>query len=113
MELLSVYQMRAPRLCIQPSSSFPIRSVETKTVLNLSKRMFSLSFIFRVSSMNWWRQGQWEPLEGSLALKFLRKHEHDSIVFVISGGDGNVHEVVNAIGIPSRAVQLVLCPQGT
>ena len=53
---------------------------------------------------------------GSLALQFLQKHENESnvaLVLVISGGDGTVHEVVNGIGIPSRAIQLVLCPQGT
>lgn len=51
---------------------------------------------------------------GELAAEFLRKQHVDTlVVFVISGGDGTVHEVINGIGIPSRPVQLVICPQGT
>lgn len=52
---------------------------------------------------------------GYLAAEFLRKQSTWSgrIVFVISGGDGTVHEVINGIGIPSRPLQLVICPQGT
>ena len=51
---------------------------------------------------------------GYLATEFLRKQSNgSSIVFVISGGDGTVHEVINGIGLPSRPLQLVICPQGT
>lgn len=51
---------------------------------------------------------------GYLAAEFLRKQPAGTpVVFVISGGDGTVHEVVNGLGVPSHPYQLVICPQGT
>ncbi|KAF8582207.1 hypothetical protein K439DRAFT_167899 [Ramaria rubella] len=52
---------------------------------------------------------------GSLAAEFLqqRQDSNSTVVLVISGGDGTVHEVINGIGVSSRPLQLVICPQGT
>ncbi|KAF8502549.1 ATP-NAD kinase-like domain-containing protein [Hysterangium stoloniferum] len=52
---------------------------------------------------------------GQVAAAFLQTNakKGKSIVIIISGGDGTVHEVVNGIGIPSLPLQLVICPQGT
>jgi len=52
---------------------------------------------------------------GEVALSFLERHSDSSkpIVFIVSGGDGTLHEVVNGIGMPTRPIQVVLCPHGT
>jgi len=52
---------------------------------------------------------------GEVAAAFVQTHAEKgkSIVIIISGGDGTVHEVVNGIGSPSLPLQLVICPQGT
>lgn len=52
---------------------------------------------------------------GTVAADFFQRHVQKlgSIVIIISGGDGTLHEVINGIGIPSTHVLIVLCPQGT
>lgn len=55
------------------------------------------------------------------ARQAIQQHQHDAAdsrepaVFIVAGGDGTVHELVNGIGESSQShpVHLVLCPLGT